>query len=295
MPSPIETILAHFTAYLSQIGYSKGVQQSYPKMIHEFIEVQGIESLADIEPVTILSFYDWVQHRPLKKGSGGGLSSSFISHHVGALQVFFNWLLASGQLEVNPMSILVFPRPVVIPREPLSLDQIEALFAVCESLRERAVLHLFYSCGLRCSEGVSLNRSDIHFKTCRLYVRSGKGSKRRCVPMPEKVAQELEQYYLQEWSERPLIEGESLETEAFICGPRGKRLRADGYRHILKRLLARADLPKEIVLHQLRHSIATHLLESGLGVESVREFLGHSSLESTQIYTKVRTSRLQSL
>lgn len=137
----------------------------------------------------------------------------------------------------------------------------------------------------RRTEAVRLNTRDIHFKHQLLYVREGKRAKRRAVPMPVKVSEALEAYYLEERTQV-----NTKDTDAFMLNRTGTRMSGDSYNRRLKEIAARTAIRREISLHYLRHSIATHLLETGLPVEYVRDFLGHSHLEATQIYTKqIRT------
>jgi integrase/recombinase XerD len=188
------------------------------------------------------------------------------------------------------MSGLLFPQPKHEKRAILSPGEIQTLFDQAQTLREKALLHLCYSCGLRCSEAVQLNIRDIHYRNHLLYVRSGKGAKRRVIPLPEKVSEELKLYYAYE---RPELAQGVRPTEAFLLHSRGGRLLGNTMNVLLKGLIERAGITKAISLHSLRHSIATHLLANGLPVEQVRDFLGHAHLESTQLYTRIDTQQLQ--
>jgi integrase/recombinase XerD len=153
-----------------------------PALVHEFIEQQQIKDIYFIEQQKVKSFYEWLQTRPLKKRSGA-LSDRMIHHYVYALKTFFNWLEVTEQTGYNPISGMKFRRPQPGSREPLTTSEINALFTAAIGLKEKAVLHLFYSCGLRRTEGEVLNIHDLHFKEQLLYVRAGKGAKRRVVPM----------------------------------------------------------------------------------------------------------------
>ena len=155
------------------------------------------------------------------------------------------------------------------------------------------MLHLFYSCGLRRSEGEALNIRDIHFRDQLLYVREGKGARRRVVPLTDRVAADMEAYYLQERCSSTVKK--TADEEAFMLNQRGGRLQGDGYIKILNRLKDKAGIDKEITLHHLRHSIATHLLQGGMSMEYVRDFLGHQHLESTQVYAKLSAGQLKGL
>ena len=279
-------ILQEFTKYIQQIGYSKGSQYQIPNCIKEFLRQVAEPNIKKINQQHILDFYEYLQTRPLKRRTGA-LSEAMINHYVFSLKTFFSWLEQTQQIKYNPISNIKFKRPQGNPREPLSQKEINQLFENTTTAKETAILHLFYSCGLRRTEAENLNTSDIHFSKNLLYVREGKGAKRRVIPMNEKVKKELENYYNNERTK--------INEEAFILNRTNERMRGDSYNRVLKEIIKRAEIEKQITLHHLRHSIATHLLENGLSIEFVRDFLGHSHLEATQIYAKVRAKQLKNL
>lgn len=283
-------LITDFKTYLSQAGYGQNSRSMLPAMVSDFLSHHRLAHIHQIGPHHIQTYYQHLQQRP-NKYQGGGLSESYIHHHVYALKVFFNWLEESGQMSYNPISALRFSQPVKKSREPLSPEAIQELFTVTRNLRERAVLHLFYSCGLRRSEGEALNTRDIHFKQQLLYVRSGKGAKRRAVPMPTQVALDLENYYRQ----LRIHQVARSDENAFMLNKQGRRMHGQGYQHVLQELTGRTALTEEPTLHHLRHSIATHLLENGMTIELLRQFLGHSFLETTQIYAKVSKEQILKL
>jgi len=270
-----------FRDYLQQLGYSKSSVYMLPDCVKAFLDYNNITDIKEAGQQQIRAFYKWLQQRPHKRKEGA-LSEQYINHHIYALKVFFSWLEATGQITANPISTMKFKRPTPNPREPFTQDEIKALFHACQDIKETALLHLFYSCGLRRTEAVRLNTRDIHFKQQVLYVREGKGTKRRAVPMTIKVSQELETYYLEK-----RIQPNSKDPDAFMLNQTGTRMSGDSYNRRLKEIAARTEIKREISLHYLRHSIATHLLENGLTIEYVRDFLGHSHLEATQVYAKV--------
>jgi integrase/recombinase XerD len=284
--SKIETIVKQFRIHLERLGYSKSSVQMFPSCVKEFLEFTR-KPIEEIEPQNITNYHQHLQERPNKRRPGG-LSESYITHHIYALKLFFTWQQEKGSIIENPISSLEFKAPTSKPREILTQEEIKQLFKATKSLKERAVLALFYGCGLRRTEGEKLNLKDIHFRSNILYVREGKGSKRRAVPLSPRVKTELWNYAI---NERLAVENET----AFMTNQIHKRTRGSSYNNILKTILDNAGIQKEITLHCLRHSIATHLLESGLSVEYVRDFLGHKHLESTQIYTRVKNKQLWNL
>lgn len=267
-----------------------------PACVREFIEHQQITDIVQVEQQKVKHFYEYLQTRPLKKRSGA-LSEMMISHYVYALKTFFSWLEITEQIYYNPISGMKFKRAKQNVREPLTTDEIKRLFEAAGSLKERALLHVFYSCGLRRSEGEALNIQDIHFKGQLLFVREGKCAKRRVVPVTERVSKELEDYYLHERCNSTVKNVKDM--QAFILNKRGRRMKGDGYNKILKSLIEKTRnaelITHHCTLHHLRHSIATHLLQSGMSMEYVRDFLGHSFLETTQLYAKPAAEQLKLL
>ena len=296
-------ITENFKIYLQQLGYSKSSTNMLPYCVSEFLRHAKPMEIKEIGQEQIQNFYEYLQNRPHKQKQGA-LSESFIHHHIYSLKVFFNWLEQTGKIIENPISNLRFKRPKPNTRESLSQEEINQLFENTINSKETAILHLFYSCGLRRAEAENLNTSDIHFNTNLLYVREGKGAKRRVIPINEQVKKDLESYYNNERVSLSFGEGrkggaeesrQGNEKEVFMTNERGNRMSGNSYNRALKEILKRAEIEKEITLHHLRHSIATHLLENGLSIEFVRDFLGHSHLEATQIYAKVSNYQLKKL
>ncbi len=219
-----------------------------------------------------------------------------ISQYAYALQTFFSWLEITQQTSYNPISAIKFKQPKRESREPLSIEQINQLFEAANTLQYKVILHLFYSCGLRRTEAQLLNIRDIHFRDQLLYVREGKGSKRRVIPMTAKVITDLENYYR---NERIHMKTKNINDEAaFMLNRWGNRMSGESYGELLKTIIKKsaiAHLSPVISLHHLRHSIATHLLQGGMGMEYVRDFLGHRFLDTTLIYAKVNTTQLKLL
>jgi integrase/recombinase XerD len=290
--SAMTSLIDDFTAWLGQLGYGESTRKMLPACVREFLRQQQITSIRYIEPQQVRDFYGWLPTRPLKKRSGA-LSERMIHHYVYALKTFFTWLEITGQIELNPVSGLLFKRPEQNSRRPLSREETGQLFTAATGLKERALLHLFYSCGLRRSEGEALNTTDVRFREQLLYVRAGKGAKRRVVPMPAAVTTDLETYWLQERCS--YMARQVKDADAFMLNRVGNRMSGASYNTLFKALAGRAGLSGEITLHHLRHSIATHLLQSGMRLEQVRDFLGHSFLETTQLYARPSAEQLSLL
>jgi integrase/recombinase XerD len=286
------SLIDDFTAWLYQLGYSEGIRRMLPACASEFLQHEQITNIRWIEPDQVRAFYSWLQQRPLKRRSGA-LSEMMIHHYVYALKTFFTWLELTEQISVNPISGMAFKRPRQNTRHPLSTEEIGQLFAAATGWKETTLLHLFYSCGLRRSEGEALNTTDVRFREQLLYVRAGKGAKRRVVPMPAAVAADLETYWLQERCGQTARKVK--DEDAFMLNRVGGRMSGAAYNILFKALASRAGLSGAITLHHLRHSIATHLLQGGMRLEQVRDFFGHYFLETTQLYARPSAEQLSLL
>lgn len=273
--------------YLKLLGYHKTAQKNMAAHVKEFLhqlEQQQITSLQEVTASKIQNHYHYLQSRPNQRDQGS-LSESHISFSLYAIRVFIQYHYETGTITADPFSSLNFPKPYKQERKTLSREEIKQLYQTCQSYRDKAILGLFYGCGLRRSEAERMNTDDIHYKQQLLYVREGKGNKRRVVPINQQLKEDFYNYYLQE---RSFYQHYDKPTNAFMINRKGNRMLGNNYWNWLKEKLEQANLPKDITLHHLRHSIATHLLENGLDIEQVRDFLGHSFLETTQIYTHVK-------
>jgi integrase/recombinase XerD len=291
-----ETTINQFTNYLHQIGYAKGSKSSITRHISEFLTYTKLEA-NQIITSQIQSFFEYLEQRPMKvklpSNKTGALGSATIYGYINSLKQFFYWLEQTEQIITNPMSSFIHKALIKNTRQPLTQLQIQQLFNATDTIKEKIILHLFYSCGLRRTEAENLNSNDVQFTKRMLYVRKGKGSKRRAVPINEKIAKDFENYYL---NERIKLNVLSSEVEmAFILNNHYTRMKGDSYCRIFKQIIQRTEIPILYSPHHLRHSIATHLLENGLSLEFIRDFLGHTHLDTTQIYTKVKAQQLQDL
>jgi len=271
-PTPLPQ---RFKEYLQRLGYSKTSLLMLPSCLADFLNYTANPSKR-ITSEDVLQYYKYLQERP-NKTREGGLSESYINHHMYALKLFFAWQIETKELTINPISSIEFTSPRSKQRDVLTQKEVNTLYEATIDYKEKATLSIFYGCGLRRSEGEQLDLRDVHFNKNLLYVRKGKNSKRRAVPLAPKVKRDLQNYV---YNERLA----TAQTTALITNTIGTRSRGDSFNKALKTILSRTMITKEISLHNLRHSIATHLLESGMSVEYVRDFLGHKHLESTQIY-----------
>ena len=289
-----QALIEGFIRHLQALGYSE-----YGRMgigVHEFcwrMERQG-KNLEQVAGEDIEAHYAYLLERP-NQNTGGALSLQTVGGYLYALRLFFHYAQQTELIGENPMSALRFPPHDTGRRQALGKAQIESIYAACSGEQERALLALFYGCGLRRSEAEKLSLKDVDLRGGWLYVRSGKGRKRRVVPLAEGVVRDLKAY---RYDMRPTQETRWTGVEdkkAFMLNKRGQRMRGDSYWVYFKAILKRSGLETPESLHHLRHSVATHLLAGGMSVEAVRDFLGHEFLESTQIYTHIQAEQLQGL
>lgn len=288
-----------FLHYVTLLGYSEKTTDHKYSNILEFLtymEEQGIYDVKDIYPSDIKEYYNHLKNRPHRKLEGV-LTINTVQLHTHSIRQFFLMLQHKKQIEVNPTSTLNFTRKKNKhkPRITLPIEEIKELYSVTENLLERAILSLSYGCGLRAMEIEAVNIQDIRWDDNILIVQNGKGNKKRVIPMSKKVKADLLNYANYE---RTLFLRHEDE-QAFLLNNSGERLHKYTCRKILKAIIERTGneniINKNISIHNLRHSIATHLLEQGVQIEKVRHFLGHSHLETTEIYTRVSQQQLKQL
>jgi integrase/recombinase XerD len=264
---------------LQTLGYSKSVSESYPKYVKYFLEFT-LETLQNISEDHIKIYHEYLQEKPNQRRKGV-LSPSYIHSQEIGIKLFFDYLERIDQIKQNPFTLkLKSPKNKI--RNILSKEEIKILYKHCESLEETVILHLCYGCGLRRNEAQNLNAKDIHFEQKMLYVRKGKGKKRRVIPITEAITEDLRLYE---------TENSICQEEAFLINNQGKRMTGGRIYTIFKNMLKRSPFGGQgaFCLHSLRHSIATHLLENDMSIEMVRDFLGHSQLSTTQIYTRINS------
>ena len=283
-----------FERYLKLTGYAESTIYMSVNYVKEFLiwsEKQAVKEISKINNKHTDKYLQFLKTRK-NKLKPGGLSQNTIIGNVNAVKRFAKYLQITGQ---QSFEIETDIKQIKNPeREILSKSEIQKLYNACDTdnygIRDRAVLSIYYGCGLRRTEGVNLNTTDILIKENLIFVQKSKGYKQRYVPMSLQVKEDIENYIFTT-REMFLTRGTFLSGDqpaanpALLLSYTGKRLTGCTVINRLKKLQNRALLNKEIGLHTLRHSIATHLLQSGMSLENVSKFLGHSSLESTQIYT----------
>ncbi|MFL5869718.1 MAG: tyrosine recombinase [Solirubrobacterales bacterium] len=226
--------------------------------------------------------------------SGRGLAKASVARKLAAIRSFGEHLVATRTAEQNPADLLPTPKResrlprVLAPAEmAVLLDRIPATSPL--DVRDRALFELAYSCGLRADEIVSADIGDIDFDSETIRV-TGKGQKTRVVPIGEPAQRALRRYLE---AARRALEPRPDEAALFVSR-RGRRLSPSDVRRRLEKWVREAALAGHVSPHTLRHSFATHLLEGGADLRSIQDLLGHASVSTTQVYTRVEPSRLRS-
>jgi integrase/recombinase XerD len=231
----------------------------------------------------------------VRKPDGKPLSLQRQSTQLTHLKGYFAWLCRENLLPANPAADVIMPRQSVrLPRETLSVTQVEKTLAVPDTttlmgLRDRALLEVLWATGLRRAEAAKLSLYDVSFEKGTVFVREGKGRKDRVVPLPPR-AQAWCQRYLEDV--RPRL-STAQDAGAFFLSEAGEALALDTLSNVVRGHLVKAGFVGRGSCHLFRHACATQMLEGGADVRFVQELLGHASLETTQVYTRVTISKLK--
>ncbi len=235
----------------------------------------------------------------LAEGQRRGLSKRSMARALSALRTFYRFLNLHHGIEVNPARAASTPK--LEKRLPGYLDRaaLDRLFALAEAragegtfraCRDRAIVELFYSCGMRLAELVGLDLDDLDLVSDQVRLR-GKGKKERLVPVGRPAALALRQYFPRR--DEVVRDGRQPDRRAVFVSERGRRLSPRAVQGIVRRFLDAVSEGQEVTTHSLRHSFATHLLDAGADLRAVQELLGHASLSTTQIYTHTSVERLK--
>ena len=287
-------LITSFTDWLDILGFSETTVYNFPTYLQEFfywLELNNIKSIDLITKEIVKKYYKALSQRPNEKRNGG-LSNNYLNVHQAALKKFRIYLQKH-----QAINIPIHLKPERTNRleiiDILTISEIKELFKAVANqntyeyfkLRDQAILVLLYSCGLRRSEAINLDLKDILFDKELIYVRKGKNYKERLIPINYYNLQILENYI---YEARPLFKAYN-QSEALLIGQYGTRLTggtmATRLQIIIKATNNETIKSKKVTPHKLRHAIATHFLQAGMKLEDIKQFLGHSCLETTQIYT----------
>jgi integrase/recombinase XerD len=289
----VERLILDFLAYLElERGLSRNTLQAYRSDLLQFAEFLQRRSLdaTDVRHGDIAAFLSGLA---AGDGERAPVAASTLARKVACLRCFYHHLRSEGTIAHDPTADLRGPRkPQRLPRV-LSREEVACLLRQPSgtdpcALRDRALLELMYACGLRASEAVCLEVSDIDFDERMLRAR-GKGSKERLVPIGRQALVAVRIYCA---SGRPALLGGRAPSRLFL-NSRGTGLTRQGLYKIIQGHARKAGLEHKMSPHTLRHSFATHLLAGGCDLRSLQEMLGHADLATTQVYTHLSAERLK--
>lgn len=295
-----QQLQTEFAQWLRVLGYADNSVKALPLHLRElfyYLEQQEVYTIQSVEKDHLQSFFTYLTER-INQRSSGHLSQAYLAKYWQAVKNLDRYLRETQQWSLSlPVSGIQLERNI---RPIVSQTEIQALYAACGQTplgqRDQAMLSLFYGCGLRRREGIGLDVNDILLEKGLVYVRKGKNYRERYVPMSPAVQEHL-QTYLRE-GRIDILSADRYpgrkDRDALLISLQGRRvsectldirLRALRYQTADPALIQR-----KLTLHGLRHSIATHLLQQGMKLKQIAAFLGHNSLESTQIYTHLATT-----
>jgi integrase/recombinase XerC len=284
------TLADTVAAYLSSLEHERRLSaHTLRGYTHELDELKKLANGRPLESLTATDIRGAVA-----RAHAGGLSARSIAHRLSAWRAFYRWLAGRVELPANPVATVRAPKQAKTLPKALSVDDTHKLMEApvaqsTEGLRDHAMLELFYSSGLRLAELVGL---DVHFADADGYRSTGwlkldaaevevlgKGNRRRVVPVGSKALDALRAWLA--------VRGEfvKLDPHPLFLSARGKRMSPNIVRERVKRAALTAGIPANVHPHVLRHSFATHVLQSSGDLRAVQELLGHASITATQIYT----------
>lgn len=270
--SEISEYIKQFTNWMEHKRYSESTINTYSEVLKVFLQYFPDRDLKTINNDDVVKY---VHQNIVKKG----LSFSYQNQLVNALKLFFREVVKS-EIVIDKLQ-----RPRREHKLPnvLSKEEVKAILEAPANTKHRTMLSLIYACGLRRSEILNLKPQDIDSKRHLLIIRNAKGRKDRVVPISDKLIEMLREYYKMYKPKNYLFEGR----------PKGAQYSPTSLQEVLKNAVMAAGIKKSVTLHWLRHSYATHLLESGTDLRFIQELLGHKSSKTTEIYTHVSTKSLQ--
>lgn len=270
----VQSHIEKFVKWLRSKRYSENTIKTYTEAVGVFLRFFPAKALSEIGNEDIVEFNN--EYILRKK-----LSASYQNQMVNAIKLFFQ-TVQDKRLDIEKIH-----RPKKSKTLPnvLSKEEVKEILEAHGNLKHRVMLSLIYGCGLRRSELLNIKPTDIDSKRGILLIKQAKGKKDRITPISVKIVEMLRQYYKAYQPMVWLFEGQN----------KGEKYSAESLQSVLKQALQKASIKKPVSLHWLRHSYATHLLESGTDLRYIQELLGHNSSRTTEIYTHVSTKSLQNI
>ena len=285
----MDKLIERFIHYLAvERGLAQNTLDSYQRDLNNYVEFLKRSSISDLNQTRRANIIAYLADLQRK-----GRATSTISRNLASLRSFYGFLIRDGLIDNDPTTNLESPKIEKRLPKVLTVQEVESLLEgpdlgdVC-GLRDKAMLELLYATGIRVSELVALNLSDVNLNMGFLKCY-GKGSKERIIPLGSVALTNVSDYVMR--ARVKLLR--NPEEESLFLNHHGQRLSRQGFWKIIKKYATAATIQKEITPHTLRHSFATHLLENGADLRAVQEMLGHADISTTQIYTHLTKSRLK--
>jgi len=296
LPEP-KLLLHQFLQTMRMRNCSEKTIRTWQYVINRFVKwchERGVECMSDVTPDLMTAYRRSLFHYRNPK-TGKPIKFDTQAHYLIPLGRWFNWMVDQRFLDVNPAKDIELPKSEErLPTAVLTAAQVERLLNLPDvtnqyGLRDRAVMETLYSCGIRCGELVGLDVYDISHERGTLTVRLGKNRKDRVVPIGERALS-----WIKKWTHdvRPDLVTHSGEQALFVTGT-GRRLHPNGLSNRVRQYLVKVGVKQRGACHLLRHTAATLMMENGADLRSLQEFLGHSRIRATQIYTHVSIKRLK--
>lgn len=285
----MKKLIHEFINYLSvERGLAMNTLESYGRDLRQYSQYLSGGDDSALDSVSRATILNYLMHLQTQ-----GKATATIARRLAALKAFYQFLMREKRIVQDPTANLESPKLEKRLPKVLSVHEVERLLAQPDpgqsaGIRDRAMLELLYATGIRVSELVSLDVTDVNLEMG--YIKcAGKGSKERIVPLGSLAIASCRDYL---GPARVRLVKDREETALFV-NHHGHRLTRQGFWKIVKKYTDDAKIDKEITPHTLRHSFATHLLENGADLRSVQEMLGHADISTTQIYTQVTRGRLK--
>lgn len=274
-----ETLLRRYVAYLRlEKGMTSNTIEAYTNDVQKLLQytASGNLSLQDVDRGTLHDFVCTLQDV--------GIGARSQARVISGIKSFFRYLKLDGYIDEDPASQLEMPQTGRHLPEVLTVEEIDAMLSsidlsTAEGQRNRAILEVLYSCGLRVSELVGLRLSQLYLQDEYICVE-GKGNKQRLVPISQQAVREIEQYM----ADRATLDIKAGEEDYLFLNRRGRHLSRVMVFYIVRDACERCGIKKSVSPHTLRHSFATHLLENGANLRAIQQMLGHESITTTEIY-----------
>ena len=266
--------LEKFKNYLKSKRYSENTIKTYLDALRSFFVFTNQKSISDITNDDVILY----NNEFILKNN---LSSSYQNQIVNAIKLYFK-TIQNKSIDIEKVHR---PRREKLLPNVLSKEEVKAILEAHTNIKHKAMLSLIYSCGLRSNELITLQPHHIDSKRNIVLLKNSKGKKDRITPLSPKILELLRAYYSFFKPKKFLFEGRI----------EGSKYDARSLQQVLKLALKKANIVKPVTLHWLRHSYATHLLESGTDLRYIQELLGHSSSKTTEIYTHVSTKSIQQI